>query len=256
MSVSYSVDYLIFFVLEPQEGESLSLIESMQEKVDSNISALGLRNFFVGQLATAIRNKIDPSKVEAKKVWDQLSFEMSCDYIKENKREEVAIGRTYSFVDNELFEKSGKHISHFPGLYSDYLFDAIGEEIQSEISKLGEDADKPYYKLNEDQSDAYDKLMEAIDTKAVKPKCFFLSGSVGTGKTFVYKALVYKLLSQHKKVLCCTPTEIAATLLPYGLTCHKTFDLPIEYSKYPRADRQSSHYGTQHAKVLKEASSS
>jgi len=56
---------------------------------------------------------------------------------------------------------------------------------------------------------------------------FFLNGAGGTGKTYVYKTLYYKLIGANIKVLNMAYTGIAATLLPQGRTAHKTFALDV-----------------------------
>ncbi|XP_046605021.1 uncharacterized protein LOC124297753 [Neodiprion virginianus] len=68
---------------------------------------------------------------------------------------------------------------------------------------------------------------ESTDRK--QEKCSYINGSGGTGKTFLYNALYYMLKSEKK---CCIAwTGIAAILLPYGTTAHKTFGLPLTLQK-------------------------
>ena len=65
--------------------------------------------------------------------------------------------------------------------------------------------------LNADQRKAFDAIMEAVDSKS--EKCFFLNGSGGTGKTFVYNTLCYALCALGKIVICIASSGIAALLL-------------------------------------------
>ncbi len=58
-------------------------------------------------------------------------------------------------------------------------------------------------------------------------KIFFLHGSGGTGKTFVYKAICHLLQSQCYIVLCVSSSGISALLLIGGRTSHFMFKIPI-----------------------------
>ncbi|XP_046422359.1 ATP-dependent DNA helicase pfh1-like [Neodiprion fabricii] len=69
--------------------------------------------------------------------------------------------------------------------------------------------------------------MDDKSTDRKREKCFYIDGSGGTGKTFLYNALYYMLKSEKKNVACVAWTGIAAILLPYGTTAHKTFGLPL-----------------------------
>ncbi len=50
---------------------------------------------------------------------------------------------------------------------------------------------------------------------------FFLHGSGGTGKTYLYITLYERLRSEGKIVLYMASTGLAALLLPGGRTAHK-----------------------------------
>ena len=54
-----------------------------------------------------------------------------------------------------------------------------------------------------------------------------MHGSGGTGKTFLYNTLCYKLRSMSKIVLCVASSGIAALLLKGGTTAHSRFKIPI-----------------------------
>lgn len=62
----------------------------------------------------------------------------------------------------------------------------------------------------------------------------------GSGKTYLYTALIQKLEELNKKFLCVAWTGIAASLLPGGVTCHAAFKLPlnIDTVKCPRLTAQ------------------
>ena len=80
-------------------------------------------------------------------------------------------------------------------------------------------------KLNADQKQAFDRIVTAVEQKS--GEIFFLHGPGGTGKTFLYNALCYKLRSMEKIVLCVASSGIAALLLKGGRTAHSCFKIPI-----------------------------
>ena len=79
--------------------------------------------------------------------------------------------------------------------------------------------------LNPDQKAAFDKILYAITERT--GETFFLHGPGGTGKTYLYNTLCYKLRSDNKIVLCVASSGIAALLLKGGRTAHSCFKVPI-----------------------------
>ncbi|RWS18486.1 uncharacterized protein B4U80_09702 [Leptotrombidium deliense] len=49
----------------------------------------------------------------------------------------------------------------------------------------------------------------------------------GCGKIFLYHILIHNAIYQKKKIFTIAWTGIAAILLPFGKTAHKSFQLPF-----------------------------
>ena len=79
--------------------------------------------------------------------------------------------------------------------------------------------------LNQDQHTAFDKVIS--DVQGQTGEIFFLHGPGGTGKTYLYNILGYRLCAQNKIVLCVASSGIAALLLKGGCTTHSSFKIPI-----------------------------
>ncbi|AQK61876.1 hypothetical protein ZEAMMB73_Zm00001d012946 [Zea mays] len=77
--------------------------------------------------------------------------------------------------------------------------------------------------LNEEQRSAYDKILSVVDTN--NGGVFFVDGPGGTGKTYLYKALLAALRSQDKIAVATATSGVAASILPGG-------GLPIHASRY------------------------
>ncbi|GBM72301.1 ATP-dependent DNA helicase pif1 [Araneus ventricosus] len=85
--------------------------------------------------------------------------------------------------------------------------------------------------LNSEQRNVVEILLSAVYNNAADtPKCYFLDGPAGTGKTFVYSTLLHTIRGRGDDVIPVASTGIAATLLigEGGRTAHSVFKIPID----------------------------
>nr|XP_017217236.1 PREDICTED: ATP-dependent DNA helicase PIF1-like [Daucus carota subsp. sativus] len=82
-----------------------------------------------------------------------------------------------------------------------------------------------YSKCNDEQLKVFSSVMDSIEKK--EGGVFFVYGSGGCGKTFLWRTLISKLRSERKIVLPVASSGIAATLMPGGRTAHSRFKIPI-----------------------------
>ncbi|XP_060184048.1 uncharacterized protein LOC132613812 [Lycium barbarum] len=61
-----------------------------------------------------------------------------------------------------------------------------------------------------------------------KPGAFFIDGPGGTGKTFLYRALLATVRLKGFIAIATTTSGVAASVLPGGRTAHSCFKLPID----------------------------
>lgn len=81
-------------------------------------------------------------------------------------------------------------------------------------------------KLNKDQKVAFKSIVDRI--RKDEPGLFFVSGHGGTGKTFLWNALVAYLRGYKRIVLTVASSGVASLLLPGGRTAHSRFKIPID----------------------------
>ncbi|UYV81761.1 hypothetical protein LAZ67_20002254 [Cordylochernes scorpioides] len=81
-----------------------------------------------------------------------------------------------------------------------------------------------YRSLTPDQKSIVDTIVDSLN---VNPRCFFIDGPGGMGKTYVYNTLIHCVRAVGKIVIPLASTGIAATLLSGGQTVHSRFKLPI-----------------------------
>ena len=100
------------------------------------------------------------------------------------------------------------------------------------------------------QREYYDKIMASVESEEEGPRCFFLDGPGGSGKSYLYNTLTHNLRAQGRSVLNVASTGIAATLIG-GMTAHKQFGIPV-----PCHENSTSRIrlNTREAQQLKDAS--
>ncbi|XP_075099109.1 uncharacterized protein LOC142175990 [Nicotiana tabacum] len=79
--------------------------------------------------------------------------------------------------------------------------------------------------LNKDQLKAYNIITKRIFSN--KAGAFFIDGPGGTGKTFLYRALLATVRSKGYIALATATSGVAASILPGGRTAHSRFKIPI-----------------------------
>ncbi|XP_059663507.1 ATP-dependent DNA helicase pfh1-like [Cornus florida] len=79
--------------------------------------------------------------------------------------------------------------------------------------------------LNAKQKNAYDMIVECVLSN--KPGIFFIDGPGGTGKTYLYRAILAKVRSEKKIALATASSGVASSILPGGRTAHSRFKIPI-----------------------------
>ena len=81
--------------------------------------------------------------------------------------------------------------------------------------------------LNTSQKRYFDVITAAV-ADGPQHAHFFIQGSAGTGKTFLYRTLCNHYRTLGKIVICVTSSSIAALLLPGGRTSHSQFHILLD----------------------------
>jgi len=83
-----------------------------------------------------------------------------------------------------------------------------------------------YESLNKEQREGFDEILQHV--RANKSQVFFVDGPGGTGKTFLYKALLARVRSQGLIAIATATSGIAASILLGGRTAHSRCKIPIK----------------------------
>nr|XP_043639169.1 uncharacterized protein LOC122610240 [Erigeron canadensis] len=164
---------------------------------------------------------------DVRKLWDDHYESLSEDYRRQlNNIEQV---QNMVLRDISIFLQSmGKRINDFdlPGITTSSHYADDCRELQEEYSIVVE-ADHLCARdsLNPDQKFAFDTIMRHVDNNC--PGVFFIDGPGGTGKTFLYKALLAEVRSRGEIALATASSGAAANNMPGGRTAHSRFKIPL-----------------------------
>ena len=133
---------------------------------------------------------------------------------------------------DDLLRSIGKSLKNFPQLPQppeNYLNhgtnNLILEETNYNITEMERENQKLLSTMNEEQLNVYNAILDSVGKN--EGGLYFVHGSGGCGKTFLWRTLISKLRSQGDIVLPVASSGIAATLMPGGRTAHSRFKIPI-----------------------------
>jgi len=134
---------------------------------------------------------------------------------------------------DQVLMRNGHCLEDFPTLpKSNYIPFVHGgnrlvkEELAYDRHSLTADANNVEDRLNDDQCNAYETILNVVTNK--EGKLFFVYGSGGIGKTFVWTTLLSRLQGQGKIVLVVASSGIASLLLLGDRTAHSRFKILID----------------------------
>lgn len=129
--------------------------------------------------------------------------------------------KTYAQI-NAILCDEGKSLADFPEMEQMVEYDE--EDNYMTLEEAMEIDTRQYEQLNNKQKEIVDLILNRLDNNH---NCFYIDGSGGSGKTFIYTTIYYLAKIRNKRVCTMAFTGIVATLLPAGKTVHKTFGLPV-----------------------------
>ena len=136
----------------------------------------------------------------------------------------------YNFVLYELekiLNTNSSTLTHFNlplptgSLIDDLNNKFLREELNYDIHKLKEENIKLVNNLNNEQQFIYQQILQSLHEK--KNNLFFIYGHGGTGKTYLWNAIITKIRSNNEIILAVASSGIASLLLPKGRTAHSRF---------------------------------
>lgn len=208
-----------------------------------------------------------------KQLWDNHKTQLSEDFIHEIQRSQTVAQDLTEDQLNSCYQKAlidisrklmtyGKSVQDYPELpqIDPSVFNQRNEErralFDQEVTRynletLASEVQTYEERMNADQLEIYNTVLNSVHNPGPDtPTCFFIDGPGGTGKTFLYHAILTKVRSESGIALATASSGIAATLLPGGRTAHITFGIPLNPN-----ESSTCHFSKQlnAAKLLKDA---
>jgi len=118
-----------------------------------------------------------------------------------------------------------------------------------DFADLKEKAIPLFNQLNAGQRSAFLKIVKSVVNG--ESGFYFVSGFGGTGKTFLWNAIVSYLRGEQKIVLTVASSGVASLLLPSGRTAHSRFKIPFNIHKTSVCEIKR---GTHMAELLRDTS--
>jgi hypothetical protein len=203
-------------LIEADDSISDSLTEAATFQMPS-----ALRRLFATVLAFC-----EVTNVRA--LWDKHLEAMSDDFRRAGISNEAVEQMVLKDIGDLLYSM-GKDIMTFdlPDLLDIGDLKCLGQrELSEEISIAVDKEDLELEaSLNDEQRLAFDEILDHVLHN--KGKVFFIDGPGGTGKTYLYKALLAKVRSLGLIAIATATSGIAASIMPGGRTAHSRFKIPV-----------------------------
>ncbi|XP_052152036.1 uncharacterized protein LOC127770382 [Oryza glaberrima] len=168
----------------------------------------------------------EPSDVRV--LWNNHLEAMSEDY-RRNCQCPHVVQQMVLINTKDMLRSMGKDIRSFPLPGVDMLHDTTNgvpkEIIEESMIKVDPEDTALCNSLNTEQRAAYDEILATVDHN--EGGLFFIDGPGGTGKTFLYRALLATVREQGKIAIATATSGVAASIMPGGRTAHSRFKIPL-----------------------------
>ena len=131
---------------------------------------------------------------------------------------------------------NGRSLKDFAGMplvteatFAEYGNVLMYNELNFDVDEMGNLHQQHVEKLNSGQQKIYDEIISAVNGD--HGGFYFVYGYGGTGKTYLWKTLTYKLRSEKKIMLNVASSGISSLLLPGGRTAHSLFSIPLNLNE-------------------------
>ncbi|KAL3352294.1 hypothetical protein AABB24_020373 [Solanum stoloniferum] len=164
-----------------------------------------------------------------KELWEQFEESMSEDFNKLPNMDPKKKRHSVLNHINDVLHTMGHDVNEYRLISENVVSSRVESEakdvnFERNIVVTKEDL-LLYKKLNTEQKKAYDIILQRVLTN--ESGAFFIDGPGGSGKTFLYRALLATVRSKGFIALATTTSGVAASILPGGRTAHSRFKIPI-----------------------------
>ncbi|XP_021991140.1 uncharacterized protein LOC110887887 [Helianthus annuus] len=241
----YYLRLLLTHIRGPTSFEHLRIVQGVEHPTfrkaalenglienDNNLS-LCLDEAAIFQFPNALRRLFATILVfcepgDVRKLWDD-HFDTLSEYYQNHSGSNNHIQNLVLQDLSSHLQSMGKDLADYdlPTIENEHTpLDVTDHDTQEELNIVIDPAHlHAQYSLNSDQRNVFDVVMHYV-THGV-PAVFFIDGPGGTGKTFLYKALLAEVRSRGLIALATASSGVAANNMPGGRTAHSRFKIPI-----------------------------
>ena len=148
---------------------------------------------------------------------------------------------------SDLLKQYGKRLTDYPGLpalntgiRNKYKNELLIEEMMYNREALRIKAGNIIGSLNYMQATIFQRVIQAVELNL--GGLYFVYGPGGTGKTFLWSAVISKLRSEGRIVLAVASSGIASLLMDGGRTAHSRFKIPINIDEFSCCEIKQNTY--------------
>ncbi|AQK90529.1 hypothetical protein ZEAMMB73_Zm00001d008728 [Zea mays] len=161
-------------------------------------------------------------------LWNKHLEAMSDDFCRTHSNSNV-VEQLVLLDIRDMLQTMGKDIRLFPlpaiKDEHDNMADVVREIFEEMNIPEDPEAEFVVSSLNHEQRHAYDVILSSVEN--ISGGVFFVDGPGGTGKTFLYKALLATVRRSGKIAIATATSGVAASIMPGGRTAHSRFKIPL-----------------------------
>ena len=165
-------------------------------------------------------------------LWENFKCDLSEDFIYHHRLTQ-SLAEQYALkeMNDLLLHNYGLSLTSFGFSLVENLPDI---EVVNNVDLYDEllSAEQADESLNSDQRFIFDAIINEVRDFGEgvcrdRPRVYFIDAPGGTGKTFIFNAIVSAVLSRNLNVASCAWTGIAGNLIRLGRTVYRLFKLPV-----------------------------
>lgn len=164
-------------------------------------------------------------------LWEMFKNQLFEDYFYHSDGMEPSNVYNMALADiQRILTNNGKSLDDYPGFSTIPNFNPDAAFDDAEINFVEVNQLNLNYEanMNLEQREIYNEIVGCVVNENENQKnVFFIDGPGGTGKTYLYDAIISKMNLLGKKIVAVASSGIASLLLPNGQTAHSFFKIPV-----------------------------
>ena len=164
-------------------------------------------------------------------LWKTHLHKLCEDFTKHGLDENAAENKALAHI-SELLTLNGKRLDDYglPNVNWSMLENYWQTEDEYDIAREKRLSENMISSLNPQQRIVFNDIMKSVNAEKEYKNVnnlFFINAAAGTGKTYLYKAILHRIRADDNVVIPISWTGISASLLDGGRTVHSVFKLPV-----------------------------